>query len=165
MKKLLFTAIIAVFTMTSMNAQGAFKAGLNLGLPIGDASDFYTFNVGLDINYLFEISDTFEAGVASGFSNSFGDSIDAGFITFDIEDFQYIPLAAAARFEVSEQFMVGADLGYAIGIDDGNDGGFYYRPMVGYFVNNNMSVNLYYTGISADGFDYSTVNLGVMYAF
>jgi hypothetical protein len=159
MKKLFFTAIIAVFSMTSMNAQGTFSAGVNLGLPVGDAGDVFTFAVGLDLNYMFEVADSFDAGIATGYSQAFLDSDFTG------DDFQFAPIAAAGRYSVSEEFVLGADLGYAIGINDGNDGGFYYRPMVGYNISEKMMINASYVGISLDLVNYSSINVGVMFNF
>ena len=167
MKKLMLLAAFAVFGFTNVTAQN-FTAGVTAGLPIGDFGDFYTFNVGLDLNYMWEVSDSFEAGVASGFNQSFGDEQSFTFlgttVTSDVEDFQYIPLAAAGRFNASDDFQVGADLGYAIAVGDG-DGGFYYRPMVGYNVAENTQITVSYRGISVDGGSFSTVNAGVNFGF
>jgi len=159
MKKLLLLAAVAMFGFTA-TAQN-FSAGVTAGLPIGDAGDLYTFNVGLDLNALWEVSDDFDAGVATGYNHSFGDEIDlGGFGAVEVEDFQYIPLAGAARFNASEEFQIGADLGYAIALGD-SDGGFYYRPMVGYNVSENTQISASYRGVSANGGSFSTINLGV----
>jgi hypothetical protein len=166
MKKLMLLAAIAVFGLTSVNAQN-FNAGVTAGIPIGDFSDAYTFNVGLDVNYLWEVSDDFEAGVASGFNQSFGDDQEITLLgqttTLSVDDFQYIPIAAAGRFNASDDFQVGADLGYAVAVGEG-DGGFYYRPMVGYNVGETTQITLSYRGVSADGGSFSTVNAGVNFS-
>ena len=154
MKHFLLCIAIAIFGFSNMNAQG-FKLGGNVGIPVGDASDFYNFNIGLDVNFLWETSSSFDVGIATGFSNGFGEE--------DFDDAQFLPIAAAGRFNASENFKIGADLGYAIGINDGNDGGFYYRPMVGYDVSENIELNLSYSGVSLDGWTWSTINLGVMF--
>ncbi|WP_370479575.1 outer membrane beta-barrel protein [Tamlana flava] len=161
MKKLFLLTIFAVFAIGGVNAQGDLNAGINLGLPIGDAGDAWTFNVTLDISYLWEAGDNFEAGIATGFSHSFGDSIDTSFGSIDIEDAQFLPVAGAARFNVSEEFALGADLGYAIGINDGNDGGFYYAPRVQYGVSDSIDIVLSYRGVSLDGGSFDVLNLGV----
>ena len=97
----------------------------------------------------------------TGFSNAFGKSIDIGIGSVDVPDVQFIPVAASGRFNASDEFTIGADLGYALGLNDGNDGGFYYRPIVGYGVSDNIELSLSYTGISLDGATWSTINLGV----
>ncbi|MBO6880973.1 outer membrane beta-barrel protein [Winogradskyella sp.] len=154
MKKL-FLAAFAVFAFASVNAQ-EFKAGVNAGLPIGDAGDFSTFAIAVELGYLFEVSEDFQAGPTVGFNHSFGDSdiID--------EDFSWLPIAAAGRFAVSEEFTLGADLGYAIGVaPDGIDSGFYYAPRVQYGVSDALDIVLAYRGISLDGISWSQITLGV----
>ena len=123
MKKLFLLAAIAVFGLSSVNAQSGFNVGLNIGLPIGDAGDVSSASVGFDANYLFEVSEQLNVGPALGFTNSFGKSIDAIITSIDLDDVQFLPVAAAGRFLPNENMYVGADLGYAVGIDDGNDGG------------------------------------------
>lgn len=145
MKKLLCLAVIALFAMSTMNAQG-FKPGVVVGLPIGDAGDFSSFTIGVDVSYFWEVSDQFDLGIVSGFTNSF---IKSEFDGFD--DVQFLPVGAGARYNASEEFYIGADLGYGIGINDGNEGGFYYRPRVGYQITETISLNLSYASISNDG--------------
>ena len=160
MKKLLLSTIIAVFAMSNVNAQD-FNLGVNVGLPMGDIQDAYTLNIGIEANYLWEVSEVFNAGVSAGYSHYLGDSIGA----FDIEDAGFLPIAAAARFSVSEDFTIGADLGYAVGISpDGNDGGFYYAPKVQYGVSESLDIVLAYKGVSVDGGTFSSLNLGVEFA-
>lgn len=143
MKKLMLFAAAAVFSLTTMNAQdGELRAGLNGGATIGgDAKDFYGATFGLDVTYLFPVSDQFSVGGATGFQSIAGDEITIEGGTFfgvtvpdqttDVDNFNYIPLAAAGRFNASEAFVIGADLGYAIATGEG-DGGFYYAPVVAY---------------------------------
>jgi hypothetical protein len=162
MKKVLLFAAFAVFAFTASSALGQFSAGLSGGLRIGDAGDLATFAIAVDLGYLFEISDTFDAGVATGYSHSFGDEIDLGPLgSFDVEDVQFIPLAASARFGVSDAFTLGADLGYAIGINDGNDGGFYYSPRAQYGVSETIDIVLAFRGVSVDGGSWDVVSLGI----
>lgn len=167
MKKMFFVAALALFGF-SVNAQEGFKVGANLGLPVGDAADISSFSIGLDVAYHWEVADSFTAGIASGFTNAFGKketfSTGAGSISFNYDDVQFLPIAASGRFAASDKFSVGADLGYAIGISDGIDGGFYYRPIVGYNLSEKIQLNVSYTGISVEGGTWSTANLGVLFA-
>lgn len=168
MKKTIL-AVVAVFAMVfTANAQdGKFEVGANAAIPVGDAGDFYTFSIGLDVAYVWNVADKFDAGVATGFTNAFGDEVSttvAGItVTADAEDAQFIPIAGTARYSLTSDLFVGADLGYAIGINDGNDGGFYYRPKVGYNISEKVSLNVSYTGISVDGGSFDTIGLGVMF--
>lgn len=169
MKKVLLIAAFAVFGFTSVNAQeGGFKFGLTLALPVGDAGDMTSFGAGLDVVYLANVADSFQVGAATGYQHFFGktETIDTGFgtIEFDFDDVQFIPIAAAARFFASEDLFFGADLGYALGLDDGNDGGFYYRPKVGYNFGN-ISILASYIGVSMDGGSWSSVGVGAEFSF
>lgn len=161
MKKVLFFAAFLIMGMGAMNAQGQFRAGISGGLPIGDAGDFATFAIAVDLGYLFEISDTFDAGVATGYSHSFGDELNIGGVTVDLDDVQFIPVAASARFEVAPSFTLGADLGYAVGINDGNDGGFYYSPRAQYGVSEAIDIVVAFRGVSVDGGSWDIVSAGV----
>ena len=75
-----------------------------------------------------------------------------------------MPIAAAGRYGISDKLTLGADIGYAIGLSpSGNDGGFYYRPMVVYSINENISLNLSYSGVEVEGGAFTNIGLGVMY--
>ncbi|MGB5403553.1 MAG: hypothetical protein WBN13_06220, partial [Robiginitalea sp.] len=117
---------------------------------------------GVDANHLWNVAESLDVGVATGFTNAFGKTFEILGQDFDAEDVQFIPIAAAGRYHVTDKFRAGADIGYAIGINDGNDGGFYYRPILAYGINQSFEVNFSYTGISLDGFTWSTISLGFM---
>ena len=163
MKKVLLIAIFAICGLGTVNAQeGNFNAGINLGLPTGDADAGYTFVLGAEVNYLFTVSEGFEVGPSVSFVNYFGDEI----LGITIDSASFLPIAAAARYDASEKFVVGADLGYGIGISpDGNDGGFYYRPMVGYNLNEKITLQASYSGVSVNGGTFSNFGVGAMFSF
>jgi hypothetical protein len=160
MKKLIFTAF-AIFAFASISAQG-FRAGANVGLPVGDAGDFYTFNVTLDLDFLWEVSETFDLGIATGLSYNFGEDIDlGGFGSFEVEDAIFLPIAVAGRFAVSDKFKLGADVGYGIGISPSeNDGGFYYAPRLQYGVTEALDIVLAYRSVLTGG-SFDNITLGV----
>lgn len=161
MKKIFLIAALAVFGFTSVQAQeGGIKLGVNFGLPVGDLDEVSSFNAGLDFAYLFDAADSFQVGPMVGYSHFFLKSEFSDFF----DDVQFLPVAASARFFASEDLFFGADLGYALGINDGNDGGFYYRPKVGYNLGP-VSLLLLYSGVSNDGSTASSLNLGVEFGF
>ncbi len=154
-------AAVAVFGLTSVTAQN-FNAGISAGLPMGDAGDLTTFGINIDVSYLWEVSDDFTAGVASGYQHYLGDSIEILGTSVDIDDTGFLPIAAAGRYSLSEEFTVGADLGYAVGISpDGNDGGFYYAPRVQYGVSESIDIVAAYRGVSLDGGSFDAITIGV----
>lgn len=162
MKKSILIAAVAIFGFTSLQAQeGNFYVGLSGGIPVGDIDEFTTFNLGADVAYRFGVSEQFEVGALAAYSHFFGDSGEEEGFEWEVDDIQFLPLAASARFKAAS-FFAGADLGYAIGINDGNEGGFYYRPHAGYNFGK-LGVVASYSGISRDDFTVATINLGIEY--
>jgi len=152
MKKLLLSAVVAAFGLVGANAQDSgFEAGAYVGIPVADASDGTSMNVGVTVAYYFEVMENFKVGGLVGYDHFIGkdQDIDTGFgtITVDGVDAGFIPIAASAKYSFGS-FFGGLDLGYAIGVSDGaGDGGFLYRPRFGW---SSSRVDLYafYKGIS-----------------
>lgn len=115
------------------------SVGAYAGIPIGNSSPYYTFQAGVDAIYLTDVSRTFKFGFATGFSYAAGDHYyrDHGDVEeeFQTGNFAYVPLAASGRFILGD-FFVGADVGYAVSVTGKKafnpNGGFYFRPKVGY---------------------------------
>ena len=175
MKKITLT-VLAVFALTFANAQdkkestgsndsAGFKLGINLGLPLGDIKDAYSVGLGVDLAYMWPISDGFQLGVTTGYAHYLGktEDVDTGFgiVSVKNDDAGFVPVAASAQISLGENFFLGADLGYAIGVSpSGNNGGLLYQPKVGYQMGN-VGIYAGYKGISVTGGTFSSVNLGV----
>lgn len=167
MKKLILTAVIAIFGFTTAQAQeGGFGIGISAGLPMGDMDDRSSFNLSLDAGYLMNVADSFQVGGMVGYTHFFGKEYEFLGSTVEKRDFQWLPIAGSARFFASEDFFFGADLGYALGMGDTEDGGFYYRPKVGYNLGAARLI-LSYTGISISdpSFTANSLNVGVEFGF
>lgn len=176
MKKTAILTFALLFMTFIGQAQGLvdkdkFKVGFNAALPIGDAADFSSFSLGLDVQYHYGVSKVFDLGIATGFTNAFGktETISDGTITIeaDFDNVQFVPVAGAVRIfpTVRSRVSFGADLGYAVGISDGNDGGFYYRPTLAVNTGATTELTFSYTGISLDGGSWETLTLGVLFGF
>src|SRR5690554_4311903 len=122
MKKLLLSAVIAMFGLTGLKAQSTgFEAGAHIGFPIGDAGDFASINFGINAAYYWEVSANFQAGLASGYDHWITKSEDetpdiplpTKMVSTEMKDFGFIPVAAAAKYDFGG-FFGGLDLGYAI---------------------------------------------------
>ena len=144
------------------------RVGINAGAVLGDASDFYSFSLGLDVLHVWGLSREIDLGFATGFTNAFGEkeTLDTGGVVIETEfdNAQFIPLAGALRIYPSYGFKFGADVGYALGINEGNEGGFYYRPIIGVDVNGSTELNVSYFSVENEG-SFSTVLLGVLFLF
>lgn len=145
--------------MTSY-AQGNLRLGINVGLPVGDVDELYSFDLGADLSYMFGTESGFSVGPMVGYSHFFGKTMDTGFGEVDLDDVSFLPIAASGRIGLSESFFLGADIGYALGITEDVDGGFYYRPKLGFDLFG-LGLIASYSGVSMDGGSFSSVNLGV----
>jgi hypothetical protein len=152
MKNLLlgFLFILGIGISSQAQTTSDFQLGIHGGIPVGDAGDVSDFNAGFDAAYLFGVVDMVEVGPLVGYSHYFIE---------DFDDISFLPIAASGRVAMGAAFA-GLDLGYAVGLSDGNDGGFYYRPKIGFgFYGLNLVGS--YSGISVDGTNISSVNLGL----
>ncbi len=166
MKKLVLAASVALFGLVGVNAQSTgVEGGVHIGIPVGDVSDLSGFNIGLDLAYLYPVSENFKLGIASGYDHFIGKD--------DFKDFGFIPLAVSAKFMPTQNFFVGADLGYAFATGDNWNGGFYYQPKIGYsgalvdvfgFYKGNTS-NREYGNFSSNDINIGSVGVGVAYKF
>jgi len=133
---------------------GGFKVGANIGLPLQEAGDISSFNMGADIAWLWEVAPNWEVGGLVGFTQIFGDgsyrkytsgpateydsklavkSEDGTTIVAHYSDESFIPIAVTGRWYFSDRKMfVGTDLGYAIHVSGDAKGGFYFRPKFGW---------------------------------
>lgn len=171
MKTIITTSIFLFFVAFSTHAQvdrSNFKAGLNAGIPVGDAANLSSFSLGLDLACHWGVSELLDVGVATGFVNAFGETINEsqGGVTIsgEFEDFQFVPVAASVRLYPTYQFKVGVDGGYAFGTTEGLEGGLYYRPVVGYNITGNTELNVSYMVVE-DDFSFSIASIGILFLF
>lgn len=150
MRKILLSAILAAFVLTSLNAQGEFRAGASLGLPVGDIADVTTFAFGIDLSYLFEVADQLSVGPTAGYQHFFGDNIDVGSIEVEVEDFSFMKIAGEGNYNVTENFDFIGELGYAVGLKDGEDGGIFFRAGFDWGFWEDLSGGFSYSQISRD---------------
>lgn len=154
MKKLFLALAVTLFSFTA-NAQ--FSGGVNVGLPVGNASNAASFSFGVDVLYMFNSGEEFTYGIATGYQNYLGKTV--GGVKIPSQDF--IPLAFAGRYSLSDQFALGADVGYGIA----TNGGFYYRPMLVYNMSEKTKLNASYSAVSGNGSTLGNIGVGVMFDF
>src|SRR5690606_41200611 len=132
MKKIVL--VLSLFTATFAFSQenieiipdnAWFKAGVKVGVPIGDVADFSSVTAGVDFRGQYLVNPNFGIGIASGYSHFFGKD--------GADDFGLIPLAGFARYyPQTEGIFFGADFGYGFLTNVENiDGGLYLNPQIG----------------------------------
>ena len=160
MKKLLLIIVIALLGVNANAQDGKFNFGASAGIPTGTTSTGYSFGLGLDVNYIFNSGEDFTYGIASGVQMFFGKTL----LGTKIDNATFLPIAAVARYKATDKISLGADIGYSIGIaPSANKGGFYYKPVVGYSIGDNMELNAFYSGVSVTGGAFSSFGVGVMF--
>lgn len=102
------------------------KAGITVGMPVGDASKVSSFIAGVDLRGQFMSTRHFGLGLATGYNHYFGK--DGG------DAFGTIPLALMLRYyPKAKGLFVGADLGYSFLTNvSGVTGGLTVKPQIGY---------------------------------
>lgn len=175
MKKGILTFVL-VFTVFALQAQRNvdrtnFRAGINGGLVLGDFSDAYSLNLGVDLYHHWGVSKALDIGVTTGFFNAFGEkqTISAGGVAIETEfaNVQFLPVGASFRVYPGKNvgFKFGGDVGYAVGINEGNEGALYYRPSLGIDLRQGTSeLNISYFAVS-DDITFSSVLLGYLFLF
>ena len=159
MKKIIL-GVALVLAGLSVNAQGKTSLGVNFGTPTGDLSDLYTFAFSFEANYIFPVSEKFDVGFSTMYLNFYAEDI----LGIPVDNISFLPIAAVAHFNITEKLVLGADVGYAIGISpDGNDGGFYYRPMVGFRLGERLMIQATYSGVSVNDVSIDHLAAGLMF--
>ncbi|MCX2719982.1 hypothetical protein [Lentiprolixibacter aurantiacus] len=160
MKKLLLFSLFSFLFFNNLQAQEGFRIGIQGGIPTGDFDEAVSLMVGADVGYMWVLGEYFDLGIATGYIHGFGDKF--GLESEAGEDVQFLPVAGAFRFWPVRDLSIGANVGQAIGLNDGNDGGFYYRPMLGYLFNQTTEINISYTSVDLDVVTWNTISVGLV---
>lgn len=159
MKKIIYLAFLAMSLNVVAQTKGI-GLGINAGIPIGNIEDSFSVAFGADVNYLYSITDEIDLGAATGLVFFNGKEVNG----VKPENKIYVPIAGSVRFNNDgESFFVGGDFGYAIGVSpDGDEGGFYFKPILGYNFNDTFSLNVFYTGIKKKQPTFGYAGAGLM---
>ena len=166
---ILFLVTVGYFGSAQYVDRTNFRAGLVGGIVVGDYSEAYSLNLGLDMYHHWGVSREIDLGLTTGFMNAFGEkqTISTGGVSVETEfdNIQFIPAGASVRIYPTSGFKFGGDVGYAIGINKGNEGGFYYRPSLGIDLSGGSSeLNISYLAVN-DDVTFGSVLLGYLFLF
>ncbi|SFD25474.1 hypothetical protein [Algibacter pectinivorans] len=165
MKKLFLIAGLLVFGSTYAQDEDIditsdnswLKAGITAGVPVGDAGDTSSFNLGLDLRGQYLVNPNLGIGLASGYNHYFGKD--------EIEDFGVIPAAGFVRYYFTPNgLFLGSDVGYGFLTNSAdNDGGLYVNPHIGYH-NRDWNIYAFYQNTFAENdIDVQNVGIGLTY--
>ena len=93
----------------ALTAKAQFSLGVNIGLPMLEASDITSVSMNVDAAYMFEVSEKIDFGITTSYSYYSGED--------PFPNWSFLPIAGAARYHLGGDFSLGTDLGYAIGLD------------------------------------------------
>lgn len=151
--------------MQSQQKQG-FKLEGSLGIALGDYSNATVFGLGADLLYLYDITGSFQLGPSVGYQTYFGrgTSLPPAMSGGRKADIQFLPMALTSRYYFFDELFLGADFGYGLGLNQGNEGGFLYKPKIG-FSFGLISIILSYTGVVGEFDTFNSVSIGFEAAF
>ena len=176
-KTILGIILFSAFTSNAQDTsyQNMVKIGLNGGasLPMENAAA----SVGVDLGFQHLVTPGFGVGIMTGYNQYFGRENDG----IENNDFGVIPVAALLRFYPKQQgFYIGADVGYGFitgkedvasnSSVDRPDGGFYFKPEIGYHnIDWNFAIqyNKVFTGeegkILSQDYNAGSLGIGISY--
>ncbi len=161
----LLSLVFFALTCATASSQEGFKLGAHGGIPLGDLNDQIGLVIGADIGYLWAPNKVFDLGVKAGIIHGFPETFKVETVSVKLPSVQFVPIAASVRIWAAKSFSFGGDVGHAIGLNKGNEGGFYYRPQIGFQVGPQSEINFSYTAIDLGEATWSTVTLGYVYTF
>lgn len=171
MKKLILSSCLAILGLFSVKAQEGLIGSVHLGIPTGDASDYFGANVGGGVSYLYPVMENLHLGGYAGLEIFTGKDIpNTG---TKVKGLTLLPIAASGQYDFNESFFAGADLGFALSLSKDYDGGLFFQPKGGW-QNPFMQIYVFYKTISSgndkpavykDFSSVSTIGLGAAYKF
>ncbi|MDQ8051818.1 MAG: outer membrane beta-barrel protein [Pedobacter sp.] len=159
-------AAIAIFFSVNANAQDTrkFGIGLNAGFPTNDG---YSFAIGGDLRYQFDVSKQLSIPITAGFTSIQGEDVTIGTTTISYR-YNYVPVKAGLKyfFNDSGAGVYGlAEAGAAFGTDSGAGTEFVFSPAIGYAWSNGLDLAAKYEGIPANGGTLGYVGIRLAYGF
>ena len=167
MKKIAVVLTVITFSLIGKQSKAQksseefhFAAGLNIGLPVGDAHDLSSFVLGGKLQGEYNFTQNVSGVATTGYDHYFGKDLGGGVKV----NYGVIPIIVGPRFYPSENFFVGAQLGLGVLTGDASGSGFAYAPQVGYNSDEFQAI-LAYNGVSKSGGTIAHIGLTFLYKF
>jgi hypothetical protein len=151
--------IVAMLAM-AICANAQLKIGANVGVPVGDLSEFYDVSLGADLYYLTGKPDgRLSFGGGAGYMTYAGAETPVG----RLDGSSYLTFAGAARVKILF-LTVGPDLGYGFALSEDRTGGFHWRAVAGIKLLI-FEFNLFYHSVANDVVNQNTLGFGALLVF
>ena len=153
MKKILLTlavlggVVFSSFAQSKSDGGGKFSIGLEAGLPVGNASNFYNFVIGGSLKYAQPIATDVAFTISAGYSSFMGKTISGS----KIQAAGFVPVKAGIKYNFVESFYGEAQLGAAFATQSGGGTAFVYAPGVGYNFGGGVDLGVRYEGWAHSG--------------
>ncbi|WGD34434.1 hypothetical protein [Olleya sp. YS] len=137
------------------------RLGVNIGTTSGDemSRDRFSTNFTVDFTYLLPVTSNLKVGghlaytrLAINDNKTISTEFDEGFLSFS---------GTFRLYNDSGKFFIGSDFGYGYGLEDG---GFLYRPRVGFQISECSGLNISYIDLN-DTVKYNAVTIGYEFIF
>jgi hypothetical protein len=172
MKKVLLALTVAIFLITSLNAQKRtsatpiiFSLGIEPAIPIGNFQDVYSFGIGASLQGEYNPADDLGLTLNTGYINYSGKNITFGGVTIDAGNFGVIPFLAGVKYYFSEKVYGHGQLGAAFSTSSGGGTSFAYTPGVGFILSKNIDVLVKYVAYSKNSETLSSIAARLAYNF
>lgn len=160
---LLASTVFASFAQTSRSKdEGKFSIGLEGGLLVGDASNFYNAAIGASVKYEYPIATSTYFTISAGYTALLTKSAlkDEGFKS----SYGTVPLKAGIKYYIQNGFFAEGQLGAAFYTESGGGTAFAYSPGIGYTFDGGFEAGVRYEAWSKNGTT-SQVALRLAYRF
>lgn len=133
MRKVLLAFSIAALSVVGAKAQDAnpgfnLAGGLKVALPVGDASNAYSFGFGAELQGEYMFAESVSGLISAGYTHFLGKDLGGG---YKVDGTGFIPVLAGVRFYPSSNVFVGGKVGVSFGTASGAGSAFTYEPQIG----------------------------------
>lgn len=130
MKKWFFCLCLVLTGLATIHAQEGLKGGGYIGVPTGNATDYFGLNYGVSASYHYPVFENLHLGAVAGLDFFSGKDI-SGTNTKN-KGLALVPIGVSGQFNLSSQFFAMVDLGFAMSLSKDYKGGFFFQPKGGY---------------------------------
>ena len=165
MKKVLLATLLFVGVAATSFAQdggGKFSVGVEAGLPLGNASDFYNLAIGGSLKYDLPIAEATAFTVSAGYTSFMGKTI-AG---VKVPAVGFVPVKVGIKYNLAEALYAEAQVGATARTTGSNKKvAFAYAPGIGYNFGGGVDLGVRYEGWAVSGGTTSQIAARLAYSF